>query len=569
MKRLARVLLAVAFIGLSLLGGHIAQAAVIGFISLSSYRETTVGTTVTVTVTDADLNVSSTVTDDPATVAANNTDADATLELAKAGYTNGYDFYVTKGTGNFSNGTTSYQVRVSAFPIMDYNSDGVVNFQDVIPSIATVTVFSVSASEGLVTLSSTGAPIGAANIDLNNDASLADAGDGVSFTLSYKAATVNNTGTAVKVYSTSDLTGCSITLDETGPNTGVFTSTFKTAAVTNCAAMPLELAANIGDAVTAAYTDYSPFVQTLATQPLYIDGVPPAFSNLLPVHNTFSSFTTQVLQTDVTDGESGVVSGSIVFALWIDSNGNSSRDAGEPLNTYAPGLIVGISGGYRVNKVVGPLAEGIYYWHVEASDAAGNSGQSDSDSGASGNQDNRFLIDNTPPSMQNRSPAYNTASSASSIVFEADVLDKYPDPTAITLSYWLDANGNSFQDAGENSTTVSPDETTEILNGHHVQKTLSGLSNGVYFWRFNFRDKAGNMGVPSDYKLTIDAPPVPTPTPTPTLVPTLTPTPASTPVPGAVPGVSGPGLVVMAGLLLAVAVVMTWRLRSQASSSGI
>lgn len=104
-----------------------------------------------------------------------------------------------------------------AAPILDRNSDGVVNFQDVISSSGTLQVQSVDGVNGSITVRC-----------------LAVHGDGVlggndctHFTLTYRHTLIDTTamGTglgSVKVASDADVVGVTVRLEETSPNTGVF-----------------------------------------------------------------------------------------------------------------------------------------------------------------------------------------------------------------------------------------------------------------------------------------------------------------------------------------------------------
>ncbi len=167
---------------------------------------------VNVTVTDPDLNPAVLVNDDPSApdlAAANNIDGDPTLENAFAGFDengNGiaddWIFAVSDGVNGvpegeffsfgseFASAGTILTLRVSAFPILDRNADGVINFQDV--TVTTLTgdtgdlelrVFSISSAEGLVTLISDGETINSPDADLNNDGT----NDAKLFRLSYNA----------------------------------------------------------------------------------------------------------------------------------------------------------------------------------------------------------------------------------------------------------------------------------------------------------------------------------------------------------------------------------------------
>ncbi len=219
------------------------QAAT-GTLALDKTFVTTPGATVTITLTDADLNVG---------VTQNNEASDY----------NGvaYSFPFTAG----NDAGLQQQVRVKKFPILDSNGDGNVNFQDVAVNYADLEILQVSANDGLVTVR---AKVGEATAAAT------------AYTLTYKAAAIQDTpctpvaavctvastaSGAVKVSSTQDTTGFVILLRETGPDTGIFKATFKTAVATSAinaddptnATRPT-IAVVTGNIITVSYVDASP-----------------------------------------------------------------------------------------------------------------------------------------------------------------------------------------------------------------------------------------------------------------------------------------------------------------------
>jgi len=338
-----------------------------GTISLSPTWGTTSGTNFTITVTDADLNVA----------VANTLEA---ADYSAAAYT----IPVALAVGG------TWTQRVQHFPILDRNADGVVNFQDVVTDVAKAGVYSVDPSGGLVTFVNNGPGVGA----------------GETFNITYNSAAVNNTGTAVKFYSTSDTTGCNPSLNETGPNTGVFTGTFQTTTgATNCAAVPPVLTVANGAAVTASYTDAAP-AQTV-TASATIETTAPTIANISPPTGYASSTTTQTLFADITDGQSLVDTTNIFFYMGLDNGagGGIASDGilqtGERVGAYIATAVstTAISGGYRAQVTTAVLLQNNYLWSVEAKDLAGNNAVLDIDSTVAGSQAAKLTIDTTPPAF--------------------------------------------------------------------------------------------------------------------------------------------------------------------------
>jgi len=211
------------------------MGAVAGTVDLDKTHVTTPGGLITATLTDSDLDLAQSIVDKAdLTSSANNPDSTTDPENAYAGSdedgddaVDDYQFYVTSA-GLFSNGLTQYVIRTASAPILDSNSDGIVSSADVVvqnedgTTSAAAKVFSLNSVEGLVTLSILTAPSSGLNIDTNGS----DDGtnEALSFKLSYKAAEIQTHG--IKITSSADATGFTLTLGETAAGTGVFVATF-------------------------------------------------------------------------------------------------------------------------------------------------------------------------------------------------------------------------------------------------------------------------------------------------------------------------------------------------------
>ena len=198
--------------------------------------------------------------------------------------------------------------------------------------------------------------------------------------------------TTVKVTSLSDATGFTLTLGETGVNTGVFERQIQmnpTAtsvigdALTNptAPASDVKIRAADGDIVKAEYVDVSE-ANVKRTATVNVELTPPTFSNLSPANKSFTNVTQVTLAVDVTDSLSGVKATTITFWLCLPSqacqqvaDADSSVADGFTNNAYT---LIDITGGKRASVTITDLGawDGGYEWRVKADDNAGNQGVS-------------------------------------------------------------------------------------------------------------------------------------------------------------------------------------------------
>ncbi len=215
---------------------------------------------VTVNDNDAAANPSTVVNEAPDLASARN-DPDApdggVPEAAFAGFdentdgiANDYSFLQNGADGAFrtcsgafvatagyacSNLAGDMTVRVSNFPLLDKNGDGVINSFDVTvkdttgatTASTTANVFSINSAEGLVTIRNlaTG-PLTGQNVD-TTDNGVADA---KSFVLEYQAAQRDNV--TARITSSTDAGGFDLTVRETSSTSGSFEGTFRVGAET-------------------------------------------------------------------------------------------------------------------------------------------------------------------------------------------------------------------------------------------------------------------------------------------------------------------------------------------------
>jgi len=312
------------------------------------------GDTIFLSLTDSDLNVASTIVDNASTTAlagTNQTDDDAAPENAYAGYDEGGNglndwIFAVATDGTFyaqgdeaTSAGRTLTLRVSTFPILDgSDADDVVTFADV--AVGTVTgiggtlalsVFSVNAAEGLVTLKSTGT-VSSADADLDNDGT----NESKLFKLTYDAGAVDTVGTtfstttSVVITSEADPVGIGVVLTETGADTGIFEEEIGMCTASDCSDATsnppvIEVSSEVNDIITLDYDDAdADDADSSAT--ISVESVDPEFDNLSPDDGSATKADRPQLSGNVSDDDSGVlqdedVSETITFVMRItDTN---------------------------------------------------------------------------------------------------------------------------------------------------------------------------------------------------------------------------------------------------------
>ena len=408
-------------------------SAAAGTVALDKSYITTPGGTITVTLTDSDLNsgVSTTESSDRSAV---------TYAVAAQ---------------NTVGSASDKEVKVKKVPIMDTNADGVVNATDVLfttttsdcagaficnaTRLGTWVVWSVDADDGIVILRNTHATVTTA--------------EAFNFKLIYTAPDIQHA--TVKVASTQDTTGFNLTVRETGANTGIFTGSFKTLATTStttpigcvttvpCAGQgSSEVALGVdlngdGDILdgvvttTAAesallltdyngdgdYTDASNFSSSLAlnafplglvrptiatvtgalitvtyddagtarTANATVETTKPSITIVSPSHLSATRTQSTRLIAEITDADAGVDNTALTFSVQYatTSAGVNLQGDGNAATTVTTTAVVAtaISGGYRIESQLSNVGTGTHSvgWFVTAADKAGNVVSSDQD----------------------------------------------------------------------------------------------------------------------------------------------------------------------------------------------
>jgi len=430
------------------------SAASTGTVELDKTYVTSPGGTITVTLTDSDLNVGVAQTD----VATDFDSASLVLPALSAGGT--------------------FFKRVPKFPILDNNADGNVDFRDVVlddDTAAVLSVLNINATGGLVTFHASTTVSGAT-----------DPATGDAFTISYTAADVQTH--QVKITSTQDGTGFNLMLKETGAATGVFTGSFNTgtstatslgstasvtstgtlltgtivessinvdlngdgdtddssvigaegsltanevtarldsdgdgtttaadagvdlnndgdatdtavaaidvAGIPDSTARPV-LNAATGGIITASYTDGDPAGTRTGTAT--VETTKPTISVSAPSHDDATKIQVTRLIVDVTDADSQVSEGTIDFV--IDSATDANGDAVSPAVSHGTITTSAITSGFRAEANLSgvPAGEIDIVWHAVAQDKAGNEGQSDSDSSTEAFDGHSLRVDTAAP----------------------------------------------------------------------------------------------------------------------------------------------------------------------------
>ncbi len=334
------------------------------------------------------------VTSDPAASGATRTvkitveDADIDVAVTQTNETTDFGGKAYEQTAGGAEGDT-FLVRVKKFPILDNTGDGVVNFQDAVASIASLSIFSVSTAEGLITLRKE-YPIASTT----------------AFSLTYKAADLNNTGTLVTVKGAD--AGFKLQLNETGPATGKFEGTFEvseTVALSSSTTVPAILKVVDGTTVIVTYQDADPDVDISATS--VVEKTKPLISNISPVNKAATNVLSQKLSYEVSDIGSGLKKEDLTntdFVLVSVDTGVGNLPAVGTITKSTATVTEVSTGVFRVEALLQAITgsvQGTLTWRVSVTDKAGNTALSDADPDTAGNQDHTLRIDNVAPVLTN------------------------------------------------------------------------------------------------------------------------------------------------------------------------
>jgi hypothetical protein len=161
-------------------------------------------------------------------------------------------------------------------------------------------------------------------------------------------------------------------------------------------------------------------------------------------------------------------SGSLAFQLCTTSACTS------PLQTHTAS---GVAGGATADWTPASLADGTYYWRVQATDSAGNQSAWAAVSS--------FTVDSVPPGL----PAFVSPASAgrvNSAQLSATFVDSdSTDSGTVTFQLCSDAAC---------ATVLSSSTSATVAGGTDVTWTPAALADGTYYWRLSGLDVAGNQG---------------------------------------------------------------------------
>ncbi len=273
----------------------------------------------------------------------------------------------------------------------------------------------------------------------------------------------------VDVISGSDLVGLTLTLTETGVNTGVFEFSFPTTGTTPPGTG--ELLVSDGDTITATYTngDWGTGVVGVVEVTASVDDTAPVFVSVLDGDDHYKNTDTISLTADV--GEDGLT----VTADF--SNIDSEYTAGD--ETVVPGG----SGEYDITYPVSAdntMADGEYTIPVTAEDDAGNT-----------TTDTSFTttLDNTAPAVTDPTadPAVIQPDDPTLVIFTASVTDDGSgvDSVTIDLSTIGGTSSVDMLDGGD-----APDVTVD--DGIYTASLTTDVAAGTYTLTITATDGIGN-----------------------------------------------------------------------------
>ena len=192
----------------------------------------------------------------------------------------------------------------------------------------------------------------------------------------------------VKITSTQDPDGITVSATETGVDTDEFEVTITLKDIAS-SATTLTLQALDLNTVTATYTDTTPSSgsEVNVSTSSSVETGKPAFANTLPDDGFATQATQPVISATINDsGGSGIDISTIRVVI----------DGGESTPT-----VTGADGDTTVSIAFTPatLAEGDRVWFIKATDLAGNAGRTDADGDDPGDQDFKLKIDTQVPAF--------------------------------------------------------------------------------------------------------------------------------------------------------------------------
>jgi hypothetical protein len=218
------------------------------------------------------------------------------------------------------------------------------------------------------------------------------------FVVSYKLAKVGTT--TAKVTSPSFPTGITVTLTESGADTGVFEGTF---GVDSLASNDVtdKILAVAGQVVTVKYTDADPAGTRQDT--LTVENTEPAGVLVSPANKSFTTSKSPKLTVDFTDNDSEVDAGTIAFVIPVKMNSALTTITSDLSTVTTTAITNGFRAVVTIDASVPVDAKqtAVIRWYAKATDKAGNVGRTDADGSTSGNQDFTLFLDATGPDFTN------------------------------------------------------------------------------------------------------------------------------------------------------------------------
>lgn len=267
------------------------------------------------------------------------------------------------------------------------------------------------------------------------------------FTVSYNLAKVGTV--SADVTSPSDTTGISVTLTETGADTGVFEGIFSIDGTASDDSAD-EILAVPGQAVTVKYSDADP-AGTRSTS-LSVEDTEPAGTLVSPADDSFTTSLTQALAVNFTDSDSLVDAGTIAIAIKSATN-NADADL---TSTIKLGTVTttAITNGFKGELALASVPDDqtiIVTWVGTATDKAGNAGESDTFT---------LYIDNVGPDFANATASAGAWWDAGDAEVETDVTKSVSTSIGIQLP---DILGNGKDEALNADTVTAADFEIDSL----------------------------------------------------------------------------------------------------------
>jgi hypothetical protein len=156
----------------------------------------------------------------------------------------------------------------------------------------------------------------------------------------------------------------------------------------------------------------------------------------------------------------------------------------------------GVANNTKANWTPSSLADGIYYWRVQATDSAAHS--------SAWSAASSFAVDTTPPGL----PAFVSPANADRVnvtQLAATFVDSDPNDTG-TVTFQLCSDAAC-------STVLTSSTSATVGGGTGVSWAPGGLADGTYYWRLSGLDVAGNQGAwTATHRFVLDTNPPAVPT---------------------------------------------------------